>query len=127
MIICFFPYIQVSSILKKLTRIEALSDDELNLQRILDPSNETEEEKKSFSKDNEENSMKLGTNFQAGGKIMFLLPGTVWCGKGWGTDAKQKMGGYAGADKCCRHHDLGSPLSIEPGQLKWGLHNTRYA
>merc|ERR1712243_284107 len=35
------------------------------------------------------------------------------------------MGGYSGADRCCRHHDLGCPISIEPGQTKYGLTNVR--
>eukprot|EP00092_Neocalanus_flemingeri_P092349 GFUD01117218.1.p1 GENE.GFUD01117218.1~~GFUD01117218.1.p1 ORF type:complete len:137 (-),score=27.94 GFUD01117218.1:100-510(-) len=35
------------------------------------------------------------------------------------------MGGYAGADRCCRHHDLGCPISIEPGQTRYGLTNVR--
>ena len=24
------------------------------------------------------------------------------------------MGGYTGADRCCRHHDLGCPLRLLP-------------
>ena len=35
------------------------------------------------------------------------------------------MGGYAGADRCCRQHDLGCPISIEPGATEWGLTNQR--
>ena len=47
------------------------------------------------------------------------MPGTYWCGKGWRADSAKSMGGYAGADRCCRHHDLGCPISIEPGQTKY--------
>ena len=32
------------------------------------------------------------------------------CGKGWRADSPVDMGGYTGADRCCRHHDLGCPL-----------------
>ena len=53
------------------------------------------------------------------------MPGTDWCGKGWRVDHALSMGGYAGADRCCRHHDLGCPLSIEPGATEYGLTNTR--
>ena len=27
--------------------------------------------------------------------------------------------------RCCRHHDLGCPISIEPGQTRYGLTNVR--
>merc|ERR1740131_769535 len=54
------------------------------------------------------------------------MPGTFWCGKGFRTDAHQEMGGYTGTDRCCRQHDLGCPLSIEPDETKYGLHNTRF-
>ena len=53
------------------------------------------------------------------------MPGTNWCGKGWRADTAKSMGGYAGADRCCRHHDLGCPISIEPGQTKYGLTNVK--
>ena len=35
---------------------------------------------------------------------------TTRCGKGWRADSAVEMGGYTGADRCCRHHDLGCPL-----------------
>eukprot|EP00091_Calanus_sinicus_P015923 TRINITY_DN3499_c0_g1_i4.p1 TRINITY_DN3499_c0_g1~~TRINITY_DN3499_c0_g1_i4.p1 ORF type:complete len:131 (-),score=17.85 TRINITY_DN3499_c0_g1_i4:331-723(-) len=53
------------------------------------------------------------------------MPGTNWCGKGWRADSAKSMGGYAGADRCCRHHDLGCPISIEPGQTRYSLTNVR--
>ena len=56
-------------------------------------------------------------------KDLARMPGTMWCGKGWRTDKAQKFGGYAGTDRCCRHHDLGCPLSLEPGQTEYGLFN----
>ena len=66
-----------------------------------------------------------GTNMGSSGKDLVRIPGTLWCGKGWRTDGAQRMGGYTGADRCCRQHDLGCPLSIEPGEVKWGLSNNR--
>jgi len=56
-------------------------------------------------------------------KDMVRMPGTKWCGPGWRTDTANKVGGYASADRCCRQHDLGCPLSIEPGATKWQLTN----
>ena len=53
------------------------------------------------------------------------MPGTQWCGKGWRVDNAISMGGYAGADRCCRHHDLACPISIEPGKTMYGLTNVR--
>ena len=53
------------------------------------------------------------------------MPGTSWCGKGWRVDSANSMGGYAGADRCCRHHDLGCPVSINAGETKYGLTNMR--
>jgi secretory phospholipase A2 len=59
-------------------------------------------------------------------KDMVRMPGTKWCGPGWRTDKAQKFGGYAGTDRCCRHHDLGCPLSIGPGERLYGLLNTHF-
>ena len=28
--------------------------------------------------------------------------------------------------RCCRHHDLGCPLSIPPGETRYSLYNSRY-
>jgi len=53
------------------------------------------------------------------------MPGTHWCGKGWRTDSFYKLGGYSSADRCCRQHDLGCPISIQPGETKFGLTNIR--
>ena len=36
------------------------------------------------------------------------------------------MGGYSGADRCCRQHDLGCPISLEPGKTEYGLTNVRF-
>jgi len=66
-----------------------------------------------------------GTNKQPGMVDVGRMPGTNWCGKGWRADSPVDMGGYTGADRCCRHHDLGCPLSIEPSETKWGLTNVR--
>ena len=109
-----------------MTEKEASYDSVLELENILSPLNDFEEESLSFSDNNGVTFLAPGTNMDASGKDMVRMPGTLWCGKGWRTDAQHKMGGYAGADRCCRHHDLGCPLSIEPGQKKWGIYNTRY-
>ena len=58
-------------------------------------------------------------------KDFYRMPGTQWCGKGWRVDSAKSMGGYAGADRCCRHHDLACPISIGPGQTLYGLTNVR--
>ena len=57
--------------------------------------------------------------------LFFRMPGTNWCGKGSRADSAKAIGGYAGADRCCRHHDLGCPISIEAGQTRYGLTNLR--
>jgi len=54
------------------------------------------------------------------------MPGTNWCGKGWRADGFYKFGAYAGADRCCRQHDLGCHESINPGETKYGLTNVRF-
>jgi len=66
-----------------------------------------------------------GSNKEKGPQDAIRMPGTAWCGKGWRVDSAKSMGGYSGADRCCRHHDLGCPISIEPGQTKYGLTNVR--
>lgn len=53
------------------------------------------------------------------------MPGTKWCGKGWRADRFEELGAYSGADKCCRQHDLGCPVSIGPLESKFGLFNWR--
>ena len=67
-----------------------------------------------------------GANKEKGWKDAVRMPGTNWCGKGWRADNARSMGGYSGADRCCRQHDLGCPLSIEPGQTEYGLTNVRF-
>ena len=67
-----------------------------------------------------------GANKERGWKDAVRMPGTNWCGKGWRADQARSMGGYSGADRCCRQHDLGCPISIEPGQTEYGLTNVRF-
>ena len=67
-----------------------------------------------------------GTNKEKGWKDAVRMPGTNWCGKGWRADSARSMGGYSGADRCCRQHDLGCPISIEPGVTEFGLTNVRF-
>jgi len=54
------------------------------------------------------------------------MPGTRWCGKGWRTASFYKLDGYSSADRCCRQHDLGCSISIQPGETKYGLTNMRF-
>jgi len=54
-------------------------------------------------------------------------PGTRWCGQGDGADSVEDLGGYTGTDRCCRHHDLGCPHQIKPGESKGGITNHRLA
>ena len=67
-----------------------------------------------------------GTNKERSWKDAVRMPGTNWCGKGWRADQARSMGGYSGADRCCRQHDLGCPISIEPGMTEYGLTNVRF-
>merc|ERR1712117_32912 len=66
-----------------------------------------------------------GTNKEKNWQDAIRMPGTNWCGKGWRADNARSMGGYAGADRCCRQHDLGCSISIEPGVTQYGLTNPR--
>lgn len=66
-----------------------------------------------------------GTNLEASPNDLIRMAGTRWCGQGWRADSAKAMGGYSGADRCCRHHDLGCPDSIDPGESKYGLVNRR--
>jgi len=59
-------------------------------------------------------------------KDLVRMPGTKWCGPGWRTDKAMKFGGYAASDRCCRHHDLVCPLSINPGETLYGLLNDKF-
>ena len=53
------------------------------------------------------------------------MPGTKWCGMGYSALEVRDLGGYTGADKCCRAHDLNCPLYIEAFKEKYGLFNWR--
>ncbi|CAG7834230.1 unnamed protein product, partial [Allacma fusca] len=55
----------------------------------------------------------------------FRMPGTKWCGRGFTAADAKDLGGYTGADKCCRTHDLGCPFYIESMSEKYGLFNWR--
>ena len=93
----------------------------LPLARLLQPANQTERESFSAGPQQPEpelNFVPVGTNKEKGVVDAIRMPGTFWCGKGWRADGPGSMGGYAGADRCCRQHDLGCPISIEPGQSK---------
>ena len=68
----------------------------------------------------------IGTNEEKSGKDVVRMPGTKWCGPGWRTDKAMKFGGYAGTDRCCRHHDLACPIMINPGETHYGLFNDKF-
>jgi secretory phospholipase A2 len=56
-----------------------------------------------------------------------LVPGSLWCGQGDGAASVRDLGGHAGLDRCCRHHDLACPqMPIDPGETRDGLTNTRH-
>ncbi|XP_043199587.1 uncharacterized protein LOC122369155 isoform X1 [Amphibalanus amphitrite] len=54
---------------------------------------------------------------------VFRVPGTKWCGKGYTATTYSTLGGYAGADRCCRHHDKKCPYWIGSLEEKYGLFN----
>ena len=107
---------------RRLTPEEAKVNSLLPIDDLLTPKNYSEDtiiEKQVLS------HVPKGLNKDKGWKDAIRMPGTNWCGKGWRADNALDMGGYAGADRCCRHHDLGCPISIEPGATEYGLTNPR--
>lgn len=56
----------------------------------------------------------------------FRVPGTRWCGVGSSANDLRQMGGFTGADKCCRFHDLGCPFFIPGFGENYGLFNWRF-
>ena len=112
---------------RKLTVTEVLAQDSVELKTLLSPTTRTAtvDQQISISKTVPLSHLPKGTHQEAGTKDAIRMPGTSWCGKGWRVDSAKSMGGYSGADRCCRHHDLGCSISIEPGQTRWGLTNVR--
>lgn len=55
----------------------------------------------------------------------FRVPGTKWCGKGHTANRFTQLGGFGGADKCCRLHDTACPFYIGAFEEKYGLFNWR--
>ena len=112
---------------RRLTVTEVLAKDSVELQTLLSPPTKTAtvDQQISISKTVPLSHLPKGTHQEAGTKDAIRMPGTSWCGKGWRVDSAKSMGGYSGADRCCRHHDLGCPISIEPGQTKYSLTNVR--
>ncbi|CAB3376689.1 Hypothetical predicted protein [Cloeon dipterum] len=53
------------------------------------------------------------------------LPGTKWCGRGNTARRFSHLGGFSGADKCCRVHDTACPFYIDAFEEKYGLLNWR--
>ncbi|XP_049856749.1 uncharacterized protein LOC126336773 isoform X1 [Schistocerca gregaria] len=53
------------------------------------------------------------------------VPGTKWCGKGRSAERYTQLGGFNGADRCCRLHDTTCPFYIAAFQTKYGLFNWR--
>ncbi|XP_063216562.1 uncharacterized protein LOC134527637 isoform X2 [Bacillus rossius redtenbacheri] len=56
---------------------------------------------------------------------IFRVPGTRWCGKGQTAVKYTQLGGFDGADKCCRVHDTACPFFISAFEEKYGLFNWR--
>ncbi|XP_068085638.1 uncharacterized protein GIIIspla2 isoform X2 [Anabrus simplex] len=56
---------------------------------------------------------------------IFRVPGTKWCGKGQTASKYTQLGGFDGADKCCRLHDTACPFFISAFEQKYGLFNWR--
>jgi secretory phospholipase A2 len=56
---------------------------------------------------------------------MLRVPGTKWCGKGNVANRFSHLGGFSGADKCCRVHDSACPFYIGAFEEKYGLLNWR--
>jgi len=67
-----------------------------------------------------------GTNSKKSIGDVARMPGTNWCGKGFRADGFASLGSYSSTDRCCRQHDLGCPESINPGETKYGLQNTKF-
>merc|ERR1711892_1627462 len=64
---------------RKLTRMEALSDDELNLKSILSQEDEDEEDDTSLIGEKDVTFLARGTNIEASHKDFVRMPGTLWC------------------------------------------------
>jgi len=75
---------------------------------------------------NQFSAISKGSFMRKGYNDAARMPGTNWCGKGWRADGFYKFGAYAGADRCCRQHDLGCHEMINPGATKYGLTNVRF-
>lgn len=56
---------------------------------------------------------------------LMRIPGTKWCGKGWSAKKYGHLGGFSGADRCCRQHDTSCPFYIGTMETKYGLFNWR--
>jgi len=112
---------------RSLTVEEVKEGAEMNITSLLDHDKTTSHPENVVIEDVPLEHLALGTNMEAAPvKDMVRMPGTKWCGIGWRTDTVQQFGGYAGTDRCCRHHDLACPISIDPGETKHGLWNHRY-
>lgn len=114
---------------RSLTVEEVKEGQEMNITSLLDHNKTSahSEDLTALTEDVPLEHLPLGTNMEAAPvKDLVRMPGTKWCGIGWRTDTVQQFGGYAGTDRCCRHHDLACPIQIEPGETKHGLWNHRY-
>jgi len=113
---------------RSLTVQEVMEATEMNITSLLDHSKSSNTEAApAVIEDVPLEHLALGTNLEkVPVKDLVRMPGTKWCGIGWRTDTVQQFGGYAGTDRCCRHHDLACPIQIEPGETKHGLWNHRY-
>ena len=111
---------------RKLTEKEIKTDSLLPISSLFSALKQNSPGESPPSSNSKFNYVAKGTGKEAGWVNAARMPGTNWCGKGWRTDSARLLGGYSGADRCCRQHDLGCPISIEPGKTEYGLTNVRF-
>ncbi|VVC32061.1 Phospholipase A2 domain [Cinara cedri] len=75
--------------------------------------------------DNDVNIVNDGKRRKRDLMSVFRIPGTEWCGKGRSAKSYKHLGGFGGADKCCRIHDTSCPMWIGAMERKYGLFNWR--
>ncbi|XP_026481581.1 uncharacterized protein LOC113388418 [Ctenocephalides felis] len=57
---------------------------------------------------------------------LLRVPGTEWCGLGYGVTKYTQLGGFSKADRCCRQHDMRCKHWIQGfseryGYFNWGI------
>uniref|UniRef100_A0A3B1JMT9 phospholipase A2 n=1 Tax=Astyanax mexicanus TaxID=7994 RepID=A0A3B1JMT9_ASTMX len=71
----------------------------------------------------------LDLSHQAGSKTRrkraWILPGTLWCGRGSSAGEYEQLGMFELADRCCREHDHCSHI-IRPFTVNYGVFNPSF-